>query len=113
MYFRIEADLRKQLGNSGFMVLLAIDSVDLKRLGHEGKNAHSWIQAGIRVLKNDLHLSPKLLHFRERQVDDARSLEDDLTACGFMQANKASSYRRFAATRFAHKPERFAPKEVK
>src|SRR5438094_799873 len=50
--FRIEADFPKQIGDPCILLPFSADLVDFQRLGDDGANAETRIQARVRVLEN-------------------------------------------------------------
>src|SRR5262249_14419343 len=68
-------------------------------------NLHAWIERGVRILEDDLHVAPGLAHTRSGEREDVFSAKVDLAGRRFDQTQDASAGRAFAASGFAHEAE--------
>src|SRR5262249_7173389 len=79
-----------------------------ERLADDRPNRHSWVQRGIRILKNDLHVaafSTQVLFPKRQQIS---TIEPDNAGVGFVESQDGAVCRGFATPGFADEPKRFA-----
>src|ERR1041385_2399182 len=79
-----------------------------KWFADDSLNGEAGIQRGVWILEYDLCLGTKLTHVRAAQIDDVLAGEQYPATRGLNQSQHTPRNSRFAGTRLAHEPERFA-----
>lgn len=111
--FRVKPDLAKKICDSFTLLGFISDAVYLERFRDDRPYAQPRVEAGIWVLKDDLHLPAESLHLAVRKANDVLSLKQNLTRRRFMKPQKAPPDGRLSAARLTDQPERLARKYVK
>ena len=78
------------------------------RLRENAADREPRIQAGIRILKDDLHAPAQRPHLAARQTDDLLPFELDAAARRLNQLQDAAARRRLAAAALADQAEHFS-----
>ncbi len=105
---RIEADLLQELGHPLRNLSLRRQSVDLDPLGDRIPDSHPWIERAVRILEDDLQLSPGLPQLGSAERQEIAPLEGDGTAGGLQQAEDRATDRGLAAPRLPDEPKRLS-----
>ena len=79
-----------------------------ERLFDDVAGAHARVERRVRILKDDLHVPPRLTHLRARQLKDVPAPEQDLAGRRLDQAEHAAAGRALAAARLADEIEHLA-----
>src|SRR6186713_1896559 len=82
--------------------------MDRQHLRQHASHRFARIEAGVRVLKNDLHSAPKLPQLPAWKPDDFLAIEANAATGRFDQPEDAAPRRRFAATALANQTKGFA-----
>src|SRR5882724_2159104 len=82
--------------------------VNFQTFADDIADAHPRIQRGIGILKNDLHLPPRIAEFALGQSQQVFPLEIDLAAGRLNKPKNGSSQRRLAAAGLADDAQGFA-----
>jgi len=98
--FWIEADSFHQSLNFGFDSASWFDALDLKWRRNNLAHGLTWVESGIWILKNNLHLGPKRAHLLGVKACDVLPLVNQLSARRVNQLQKGASCSGFTATRF-------------
>ena len=78
------------------------------RFGNRLIDGFARVNAGVRILKNDLHILAIRQHLLGLQAGYFLPLKEDLPRCGLQQLEYRSAERRFSTARFAYDPQRFS-----
>ena len=70
-------------------------------------DCHTWGKAGIRILKNKLHIGAIFSHLAFFDIRNVVAFEIHLAAVGVVQTKYRPAERRFSATRLAHDADGF------
>jgi hypothetical protein len=81
--------------------------VNVDAFAHDRSHPHAWIERGVGVLENDLHLAAQVAHLAPPQRGKIAAVEDDAAAGRFDQAQDQPSERGLARARFPHQAHRF------
>src|SRR6266851_533845 len=98
----------EQFGDPFLLFAAGRQPVDAERLTDDIASRHAWIERGKRVLEDDLHRAPMRTQFGFSEIGNVAAVDPDAAAGRLDQAQDAPRDRRFAATGFADKPERFS-----
>ena len=80
--------------------------MDVERLADDLSDAHPWIQRTLRILKNDLHVTPHVAELRRgRSASTSCPRNHTSPEVGWMSRSSSSSGRGLAAAGFAHESE--------
>src|SRR3989442_13936781 len=82
-------------------------------MGNEGlpnriADGEAWVQAGIRVLEDDLQLAAIAIHVALPQTGQLDVTVVHLSSAGFEQAQDEPSRGRLATAALPHQPQRFS-----
>src|SRR5919201_1648584 len=88
------------------------DPVDLQRRADDGADALARVQRGIRVLKDDLELTPQRPHAAARELRDIVAVEDEAAVREVVEPNEATTQRRLAAARLADEADCLAAMDL-
>src|SRR6266545_416634 len=103
---RVEADDFEQPLRASPPRAAVTDPVDGERLGDDVADGHPWVQGGVRVLKDDLHLPPHLPQLRARHLRQVLAEEANRPGGRLQELKDAVAGRRLARARLAHEAER-------
>ena len=104
---RVEANHQEQLGYP--VAVLALGGGQLvyhERLPHDIAAGHPWIQGPVRVLEDELHVSPKRPHLPLVQLAQVPPVEYHLSVRRLVQPKNGAADRGLAASALAHHPQR-------
>ena len=82
--------------------------MDIDGLADDVAHRHARIEAGERILEDDLHLLPVLAHLLEGQGRDVDTVEDHFARCGLEKPQDRATDRRLAGSGFANEPQHLA-----
>src|SRR5450631_982709 len=105
---RAEPDLMEQFGDALLLFAAGRQTVHAERLTDDIASRHARIERGKRVLEDDLHRTPMRTQFGFSEIGDVAAVDPDAAPGWLNEAQDAPRDRRFAATGFADKPERFS-----
>ena len=72
-----------------------------QRLGHRGADPNPWVEAGERVLEDDLHGLPVRADLAWTEVSDVEALEQDPSLVGMVESDDEVGQRRLTTAAFA------------
>ncbi len=82
-----------------------------QRLRQDVEHAHAWIERGIGILEDDLHLPPLAPEIGSGERQDALARQPHVARRRLDQAQREAAERGLAAARFADKCQRLAPRQ--
>ena len=94
------------------LIFAGTNLMDIQGFAHDLPDSHPRVQAGGGILEDDLHLPAVRLHFEADLfllIEDRCAVIDDLAVGRLDQADHRPPQRTFAASAFAHDPQRFSP----
>ena len=107
--FRPQADQAEQLRHP----VIALGRVAylqlVQRLPHDAAGPDPWIERGIGILENNLHLAPLKAQFLALQGADIHIAQADPSPGNMHQPHNRERGGGLAGTAFAHQTEGFAP----
>src|SRR5260370_25702416 len=87
--------------------------VDLQRLADDRAHGQPRIERGVRVLEDDLHVTPERAQRMGVHARDVGALEPDLARAGLYQPQDAATGGRLAAAGFSDQAQRLALADLK
>jgi hypothetical protein len=105
---RVQADELEQLADAAATLVSIAEAVNDQRFLDDLTCPHPRVQRRVWVLKDDLHVAPRLPHLARGQREHLAAAESHVAGGRLDEPKHASPRRRLAASRFAHQPERFA-----
>ena len=79
--------------------------MDQQRLGDNLQHLHAWIQGGVGILENGLHLPAQAVQLGARSPRHIDAVHADAALGGFHQPQNHPRQRRLARAGFAHQPQ--------
>src|SRR5262245_55397667 len=76
-------------------------------------DAHAWVERGVRILENHLHMFAQLADFPAGEPQDISALEKHLARGSRKEARNQSCGRRFATTALTDQAERLSLRHTK
>ena len=104
----LESDQVQQFGDAVASLVPRPYPMDLERFRDNVPDTHPRVERRVRILEDDLHVTPHLAHRRAAEREQVDVPEPHLTRRGLDQAQHAAPRRRLPAARFADEPERLA-----
>src|SRR4029453_3449395 len=101
----IEAHELEQLRDARPARRLRPHSMDHQRFLDDVSDAHTGIERRVGILKDDLHVPPRLPHLRSRITQDVRVPKAHFPGRRLDEAQDAAAGGRFAASGLADEPE--------
>jgi hypothetical protein len=77
-----------------------------QRLANGFPDGQPWVETGIGVLENNLHLTPQWGHRLFVQMGNVATVIDDLPAAGLEKLQNDASCSSFTTTTFPHQAQR-------
>src|SRR5205809_813725 len=104
---RVEADEVKELGDPIAPRPAVTQAVDDERLLDDLSRAHARVERRVRILKDDLHIAPRLAQAPARKGEHVLAPDPYFARRGVDEPEHAAPGRRLSAARFADEPEGF------
>src|SRR5438477_8656153 len=105
---RFESDLAQPIHNLLANLSARVVTAQPQPFANNFSDGHSWIQAGIRILKNHLDLTRVTLEVRRFVAVRKFFAFENYFPCGFvMQAHQSFSERRFPGAAFSDETDDF------
>ena len=105
---RAQPDGAQELLDPAPTLVAAVQAVDAQRLGDDLAHRHPRVQRRVRILEDDLDVSPDGPHLPALEAGDVLALEHDLAGGRLEQLDDGPSEGRLAATRLSDDAERLA-----
>ena len=104
-----EPDDAQQPSHLGLDLIVGADGVEAQDLGQRAADGEAWIERGIRILEDHLHVPAKRLQLARAERSEVLAHEPDAPAGRSIQPQQRASERRLAAAALADQTERLVP----
>jgi len=84
------------------------DLVDIQRLTDDVTDGHAWVERGIGILENDLHLAPERAQLLLVEVGNVGATDLDQTGRWLVKTGNRAADRGLATARFTNQTESLA-----
>ena len=109
---RAQADAFEQARDPILAFLTLGDPVDDQRLADDVASGHPWIERGVRILVDHLHLLAVRHHRGRIQIGDVFAMHADPTLGRLQELQHGAAHGRLATATLAHQTERLAAFDV-
>jgi hypothetical protein len=99
---RAETHFLEKIGDPFLSLLFGGDAENVQRLGDNLLNSSPGIKGSIRVLKNNLHISPDGTHLLVVKFTDILAFEEYFSLAGFNQSQNGPGRGRLPASTLTH-----------
>ncbi len=95
----------EQVGHPLLELLALGNPVNEQRFADDGADRHAWVERGVGVLEDDLHVAPQGPQRTAGDSGDVFPLEQDIAGRRLQQFHDEPPGRCLSAARLAHKPQ--------